>query len=88
MGLPRPLLRSRSIRVASGFVAAVLLKRRENQSELGPVAQSAEAEDLKSLQCRFESVRAYGPVAQWLELAAHNGLVGGSSPSGSTSLTP
>jgi hypothetical protein len=28
--------------------------------------------------------REYGPVAQWLELAAHNRLVGGSSPPGPT----
>ena len=28
--------------------------------------------------------RAVGPVAQWLEPAAHNRLVGGSSPSGPT----
>ncbi len=27
-----------------------------------------------------------GPVAQWLEPAAHNGLVAGSSPAGSTKL--
>src|SRR5215213_6120875 len=27
-----------------------------------------------------------GPVAQWLEPAAHNGLVAGSSPAGPTSL--
>jgi hypothetical protein len=26
----------------------------------------------------------HGPVAQWLEPAAHNGLVGGSSPPGPT----
>ena len=25
-----------------------------------------------------------GPVAQWLELGAHNALVGGSNPSGTT----
>ena len=29
-----------------------------------------------------------GPVAQWLELAAHNGLVAGSSPAGPTMLPP
>jgi hypothetical protein len=28
--------------------------------------------------------RRVGPVAQWLELTAHNRLVGGSSPSGPT----
>src|SRR5262245_47158248 len=28
-----------------------------------------------------------GPVAQWLEPTAHNGLVGGSSPPGPTSLS-
>jgi hypothetical protein len=32
--------------------------------------------------------RPVGPVAQWLEPAAHNGLVGGSSPSRPTSHTP
>ena len=26
----------------------------------------------------------YGPLAQWLELPAHNWLVAGSSPAGST----
>jgi hypothetical protein len=30
------------------------------------------------------SLAAVGPVAQWLEPAAHNGLVGGSSPPGPT----
>src|ERR1700681_3842013 len=30
--------------------------------------------------------RAAGPVAQWLEPAAHNGLVAGSSPAGPTTL--
>ncbi len=30
--------------------------------------------------------RARGPVAQWLEPTAHNGLVAGSSPAGPTSL--
>jgi hypothetical protein len=29
---------------------------------------------------------AAGPVAQWLEPAAHNGLVAGSSPAGPTTL--
>ena len=29
-----------------------------------------------------------GPVAQWLEPAAHNGLVGGSSPSRPTKYKP
>jgi len=29
---------------------------------------------------------AQGPVAQWLEPAAHNGLVAGSSPAGPTNL--
>ena len=29
-----------------------------------------------------------GPVAQWLEPAAHNGLVAGSSPAGPTTLSP
>src|SRR5262245_10727226 len=33
-----------------------------------------------------ENKPASGPVAQWLEPAAHNGLVGGSSPPGPTSL--
>src|ERR1700693_4371173 len=32
------------------------------------------------------SCRAVGPVAQWLEPAAHNGLVGGSSPPGPTNI--
>src|SRR6185312_16521384 len=31
---------------------------------------------------------AAGPVAQWLEPAAHNGLVAGSSPAGPTTLRP
>ncbi|MGF6250103.1 hypothetical protein ABID82_004777 [Methylobacterium sp. PvP062] len=31
-------------------------------------------------------LRSVGPVAQWLEPAAHNGLVAGSSPAGPTSL--
>src|SRR5262245_58728517 len=33
--------------------------------------------------CRREGLRL-GPVAQWLEPTAHNGLVGGSSPPGPT----
>ena len=31
---------------------------------------------------------ALGPVAQWLELAAHNGLVAGSNPAGPTTQSP
>ena len=34
--------------------------------------------------CRLSSQRGAGPVAQWLEPTAHNGLVGGSSPPGPT----
>src|SRR4051794_5117569 len=33
---------------------------------------------------RVPRQRAAGPVAQWLEPAAHNGLVAGSSPAGPT----
>jgi hypothetical protein len=29
----------------------------------------------------------FGPIAQWLEQATHNRLVGGSNPSGPTLLT-
>src|SRR5947209_19606381 len=36
-------------------------------------------------RCR-RRIDAAGPVAQWLEPAAHNGLVAGSSPAGPTSL--
>src|SRR5579871_6236741 len=36
--------------------------------------------------CRRSLTRQSGPVAQWLEPAAHNGLVGGSSPPGPTTL--
>jgi hypothetical protein len=32
----------------------------------------------------FQRQTAAGPVAQWLEPAAHNGLVAGSSPAGPT----
>ncbi len=37
-----------------------------------------------ALRCRH---RRQGPVAQWLEPAAHNRLVGGSSPSGPTTIS-
>jgi hypothetical protein len=40
----------------------------------------AEAMDLKSIQCGFESHRGYGLVAQWLEHTTHNRLVVGSNP--------
>jgi hypothetical protein len=33
---------------------------------------------------RCTALPPHGPVAQWLEPAAHNGLVGGSSPPGPT----
>src|SRR5262245_6560902 len=33
---------------------------------------------------RWRPVSRFGPVAQWLEPAAHNGLVGGSNPPGPT----
>jgi integrase len=36
------------------------------------------------LPCNSETLFRRGPVAQWLEPAAHNRLVGGSSPSGPT----
>ncbi len=35
---------------------------------------------------RSQRAARQGPVAQWLEPAAHNGLVAGSSPAGPTSL--
>jgi hypothetical protein len=35
---------------------------------------------------RGRSPPRHGPVAQWLEPAAHNGLVGGSSPPGPTNV--
>src|SRR5712671_2423042 len=38
-----------------------------------------------TVACRFKRQLAAGPVAQWLEPAAHNGLVAGSSPAGPTS---
>src|SRR5882724_2328804 len=37
-----------------------------------------------TVACRFKRQLAAGPVAQWLEPAAHNGLVAGSSPAGPT----
>jgi hypothetical protein len=37
------------------------------------------------LTVRESGQLAAGPVAQWLEPAAHNGLVAGSSPAGPTS---
>ena len=39
-----------------------------------------------TVACRPKRQFAAGPVAQWLEPAAHNGLVAGSSPAGPTSL--
>jgi hypothetical protein len=38
-----------------------------------------------TVACRPNRQFAAGPVAQWLEPAAHNGLVAGSSPAGPTS---
>ena len=35
---------------------------------------------------RLAARKAAGPVAQWLEPAAHNGLVAGSSPAGPTNI--
>jgi hypothetical protein len=40
---------------------------------------------LAPLSVRATGQLAAGPVAQWLEPAAHNGLVAGSSPAGPTS---
>jgi hypothetical protein len=40
---------------------------------------------VRTVACRTSGTPA-GPVAQWLEPAAHNGLVAGSSPAGPTSL--
>jgi hypothetical protein len=40
---------------------------------------------VRTVACRVCGTPA-GPVAQWLEPAAHNGLVAGSSPAGPTSL--
>ncbi len=39
-----------------------------------------------TVACRFKRQLAAGPVAQWLEPAAHNGLVPGSSPGRPTNL--
>src|SRR6266404_3809285 len=41
-----------------------------------------------TVACRFKRQLAAGPVAQWLEPAAHNGLVPGSSPGRPTTLRP
>src|ERR1700761_3348187 len=38
---------------------------------------------VRTVACRVRGMSA-GPVAQWLEPAAHNGLVAGSSPAGPT----
>ena len=37
---------------------------------------------------RIDRRTLQGPVAQWLEPTAHNGLVGGSSPPGPTTQSP
>ena len=39
----------------------------------------------RTVACPSRGEFAAGPVAQWLEPAAHNGLVAGSSPAGPTS---
>ncbi len=39
-----------------------------------------------AIECAALKPMAQGPVAQWLEPAAHNRLVGGSSPPGPTNL--
>ena len=39
-------------------------------------------------KCAIPGTFPVGPVAQWLEPAAHNGLVAGSSPAGPTILLP
>ena len=45
------------------------------------VAQSAEATDLKSVKCGFESRHSYyAPVTQWIEYRISNPAVAGSSP--------
>jgi hypothetical protein len=41
--------------------------------------------DARTVAGRLKRPLAAGPVAQWLEPAAHNGLVAGSSPAGPTS---
>ena len=41
--------------------------------------------DARTVAGRDPRPFAAGPVAQWLEPAAHNGLVAGSSPAGPTS---
>ena len=43
-----------------------------------------EAAALYEKGARWRPLSRFGPVAQWLEPAAHNGLVGGSNPPGPT----
>src|SRR5271166_1101826 len=67
-------------------------KRNKYGSEFGRDARANKTERLSRHchQARFRlnaaRARPVGPVAQWLEPAAHNGLVAGSSPARPTSL--
>ena len=49
-----------------------------------PATIVAEAVTLYEKRARGRLSLRLGPVAQWLEPAAHNGLVGGSNPPGPT----
>jgi hypothetical protein len=71
---------------------ALLRSRTPNESRSGPVPPAIAGVDAtlygragigEAIAWPLEPPR-HGPVAQWLEPAAHNGLVGGSSPPGPT----
>jgi hypothetical protein len=58
-------------------------EEQRNRSRHCPIAIVA-VNDGGTVAGRFTRPLAAGPVAQWLEPAAHNGLVAGSSPAGPT----
>src|SRR5215831_1402881 len=76
------VLRPASCRTSSDtrMVAGMNRHRPRGDSPPACIAESAQGGDQKSF-----APRRTGPVAQWLEPTAHNGLVGGSSPPGPTS---
>jgi hypothetical protein len=76
-----PLCWSMRLHITSGNAAIVAKSRCAPPVDCRPRAVTLRDADLRS-----PSRARRGPVAQWLEPAAHNGLVAGSSPAGPTNI--
>ena len=67
---------------------AILLPRSDEMVRAGQVFVTLFDRAMLAAIAGTRLAASFGPVAQWLEPAAHNGLVAGSSPAGPTIIFP